>query len=137
MNENEKPAIGSSEAAVLACVDLIARAVQVSEARVAYYLDLYYQLRSRYESEKGRASLADTYDMLASISDALNAILSTPQPTVGLTADPSVSPIEPQEIRPAVREYGETDMDAGLRKFGAYVEKKIEAAENGSKKNRS
>lgn len=57
MNENEKPAIGSSEAAVLTVVELIARAVQVSEERVSYYLDLYYQLRSRYEAE--RPSLDD------------------------------------------------------------------------------
>lgn len=127
MNENEKPEIGTSEAAVLACVDLIARAVQVSEARVAYYLDLYYQLRSRYESEKGRASLDDIYDMLESISDALNTILSTPQPT-GL----SVNPIEPLQIRPVER-ITEADM-AGIGKFGDYVEKRIEEAENRSKK---
>lgn len=49
MNENEKPAIGSSEAAVLTVVELIARAAQMSEQHLAYWLDLYYQVRSRHE----------------------------------------------------------------------------------------
>lgn len=49
MNENEKPAIGSSEAAVLTVVELIARAVQVSEQHLAYWLDLYYQVRKAHE----------------------------------------------------------------------------------------
>ena len=51
MNENEKPAIGSSEAAVLTVVELIARAAQMSEQHLAYWLDLYYQVRSRHEFE--------------------------------------------------------------------------------------
>lgn len=53
MNENEKPVIGSSEAAVLTVVELIARAAQMSEQHLAYWLDLYYQVRSRHEAEKG------------------------------------------------------------------------------------
>lgn len=53
MNENERPAIGSSEAAVLTVVELIARAAQMSEQHLAYWLDLYYQVRSRHEAEKG------------------------------------------------------------------------------------
>ena len=61
MNENEKPVLGSSEAAVLACVDLIARAVQVSEERVSYYLDLYYQVRIRYEAEIRRMPMDDIF----------------------------------------------------------------------------
>lgn len=51
MNENEKPAIGSSEAAVLTVVELIARAAQMSEQHLAYWLDLYYQVRSRHEKD--------------------------------------------------------------------------------------
>lgn len=54
MNENEKPVIGTTEAAVLTCVELIARAAQMSEAHMAYYLDLYYQIRSWHEVEKYR-----------------------------------------------------------------------------------
>ena len=49
MNENERPAIGSSEAAVLTVVELIARAANMSEQHLAYWLDLYYQVRSRHE----------------------------------------------------------------------------------------
>ena len=51
MNENERPAIGSSEAAVLTVVELIARAAQMSEQHLAYWLDLYYQVRSRHERD--------------------------------------------------------------------------------------
>ena len=51
MNENEKPALGSAEAAVLTVVELIARAASMSEQHVSYWLDLYYQVRSRYEFE--------------------------------------------------------------------------------------
>lgn len=51
MNENEKPALGSTEAAVLTVVELIARAASMSEQHLSYWLDLYYQVRSRYEFE--------------------------------------------------------------------------------------
>lgn len=51
MNENEKPALGSTEAAVLTVVELIARAAQMSEQHMSYWLDLYYQVRSRHEFE--------------------------------------------------------------------------------------
>ena len=51
MNENEKPALGSTEAAVLTVVELIARAASMSEQHMSYWLDLYYQVRSRYEFE--------------------------------------------------------------------------------------
>lgn len=79
MNENERPAIGSSEAAVLTVVELIARAVQVSEQHLAYWLDLYYQVRSRHEAEKG-ASVDDVYCLMESISDTLDAIRWPPEP---------------------------------------------------------
>lgn len=45
------PVIGTAEAAVLSCVNLIARAADVEEARLSYWLDLYYQTRRRYEQE--------------------------------------------------------------------------------------
>ena len=50
MNENEKPALGSTEAAVLTVVELIARAAQMSEQHVSYWLDLYYQVRFKHEA---------------------------------------------------------------------------------------
>ena len=51
MSENEKPALGSTEAAVLTVVELIARAASMSEQHMSYWLDLYYQVRSRHEFE--------------------------------------------------------------------------------------
>ena len=59
MNENEKPAIGSSEAAVLTVVELIARAAQMSEQHLAYWLDLYYQVRSRHEKDMTPLDLSE------------------------------------------------------------------------------
>ncbi len=50
MNENEKPALGSTEAAVLTVVELIARAAQMSEQHMSYWLDLYYQVRFKHEA---------------------------------------------------------------------------------------
>lgn len=77
MNENEKPAIGTSEAAVLTVVELIARAAQMSEQHLAYWLDLYYQVRSRHEAEKG-ATADDCCCLLERISETLDAIRWTP-----------------------------------------------------------
>ncbi len=51
MSENNRPELGTTEAAVLTVVELIARAAQMSEAHMAYWLDLYYQVRSRHEAE--------------------------------------------------------------------------------------
>lgn len=140
MNENEKPAIGSSEAAVLTVVELIARAAQMSEQHLAYWLDLYYQVRSRHEKDMTPIDVSElmvkveepdpVLVRLDRIEAKFNEILMTPQPT-GLT----VNPIEPLQIRPVER-ITEADM-AGIGKFGDYVEKRIEEAENRSKKNRS
>lgn len=138
MNENEKPEIGTSEAAVLTVVELIARAAQMSEQHMAYWLDLYYQVRSRREKEMTPLDFSElmvkveepdpVLVRLDRIEAKFNEILSTPQPT-GL----SVNPIEPLQIRPVER-IAEADMDAGIGKFGDYVEKRIEEAENRSKK---
>lgn len=59
MTENERPAIGSSEAAVLTVVELIARAAQMSEQHLAYWLDLYYQVRSRHEKDMTPCDLSE------------------------------------------------------------------------------
>ena len=49
MNENERPALGTTEAAVRACVNLIALATHTGEEHLAYWLDCYYQLRVAHE----------------------------------------------------------------------------------------
>ena len=46
-----RPAIGTAEAAVQSCVRLIASVAGQPEALVAYWLDLYYQVRCVYERE--------------------------------------------------------------------------------------
>lgn len=52
MTPNEtRPAIGTAEAAVQSCVRLIASVAGQPEALVAYWLDLYYQVRCVYERE--------------------------------------------------------------------------------------
>jgi len=49
MNENERPELGTTEAAVRSCVNLIALATHTSEEHLAYWLDLYYQTRVSHE----------------------------------------------------------------------------------------
>ena len=73
MSENERPALGSPEAAVRSMVNLIATAARVDEEQLAYWLDAYYQLRAAYEAEKG-ATADDCYCLLERISDTLDAI---------------------------------------------------------------
>lgn len=83
MSENERPALGSPEAAVRSMVNLIATAARVDEEQLAYWLDAYYQLRAAYEAEKG-ATADDCYCLLERISDTLDAIRwpsSAPEPT--------------------------------------------------------
>ena len=46
-----RPAIGTAEAAVQSCVRLIASVSGQPEALVAYWLDLYWQVRNIYERE--------------------------------------------------------------------------------------
>lgn len=60
MNENEKPALGSTEAAVLTVVELIARAASMSEQHMSYWLDLYYQVRFKHEAAEIYGELAES-----------------------------------------------------------------------------
>lgn len=45
----ERPELGTTEAAVRSCVNLIALATHTSEEHLAYWLDCYYQLRTAHE----------------------------------------------------------------------------------------
>lgn len=51
MARSEAPAIGTTEAAVRSCVSLMAAVFGQSEDLIAYWLDLYFQVRSAYERE--------------------------------------------------------------------------------------
>lgn len=61
INEMNMPALGSPEAAVQSAVNLLAKVTDVNESRLAYYLDMYYQLRCRYECDKDLASLKEVF----------------------------------------------------------------------------
>ena len=55
---NERPELGTTEAAVRACVNLIALATHTDEEHLAYWLDLYYQTRVAHEGLVKRRPLA-------------------------------------------------------------------------------
>ena len=81
MTPNEtRPAIGTAEAAVQSCVRLIASVAGQPEALVAYWLDLYYQVRCAYERENAPEpdpqiiTRADLYPVLRELmQDALKS----------------------------------------------------------------
>lgn len=52
MERSETPAIGTTEAAVRSCVSLMAAVFGQSEELIAYWMDLYFQVRSAYEREQ-------------------------------------------------------------------------------------
>ena len=56
----DAPALGTAEAAVRSCVNLIATATDLHEEQLAYWLDMYYQLRRAYEAE-GAAATDDKF----------------------------------------------------------------------------
>lgn len=51
MEQSEMPALGTAEAAVRSCVSLMAAVMGQREELLAYWLDLYFQVRSAYERE--------------------------------------------------------------------------------------
>ena len=81
MPTNEtRPAIGTAEAAVQSCVRLIASVAGQPEALVAYWLDLYWQVRNIYERENAPEpdpqviTRADLYPVLRELmQDALKS----------------------------------------------------------------
>lgn len=50
---NEDLRLGSTEAAVRSCVNMLAALTSQREEHLAYWLDLYYQVRRAYEIETG------------------------------------------------------------------------------------
>ena len=71
MSENERPALGSPEAAVRSIVNLISLATHTDEDKLAYWLDAYYQLRAAYERDDAPApDMPDPADLAGKL-DAL------------------------------------------------------------------
>lgn len=55
--QKQAPAIGTPEAAVQAAVNLLAKVTNIPESKLAYYLDMYYQLRDAYEAARAEERL--------------------------------------------------------------------------------
>ena len=53
----QAPEIGTPEAAVQSCVNLLAKVTNIPENKLAYYLDMYYQLRDAYEAARAEERL--------------------------------------------------------------------------------
>ena len=67
--KTERPELGTTEAAVRSCVNLIALATHTDEEHLAYWLDLYYQTRAAHESAGPSAD--DLYCLLEQIEAKL------------------------------------------------------------------
>lgn len=73
MENTENVQLGTAEAAVRSCVNLIARATEQREDVLAYWLDLYYQVRLAFEIEQGTVEdpqlirLEDLYPVIREI----------------------------------------------------------------------
>lgn len=61
LEKKDLPELGTPEAAVQTCVNLIARATGKSEDILAYWLDLYYQVRSAYEDAEHNRQLLEQW----------------------------------------------------------------------------
>lgn len=102
MNENEKPALGSTEAAVLTVVELIARAASMSEQHLSYWLDLYYQVRFKHEAAEIYGELAER----TAAPDPVMARLDELEKKIdelknGVTLKMGVRPVHPAPYRTA------------------------------------
>lgn len=152
MNENERPAIGSSEAGVLTVVELIARAANMSEQHLAYWLDLYYQVRSRHETEEpdpvmGRLDelekrIGDLDCVVRDLQCVVSGMLELPEyKNPGRTAWHSIVPPTPPDhyppapprpagrIEPAPTEKAEEEPTPELRLVTPITADEVEQAE--------
>ena len=103
------PALGTPEAAVQTCVNLISRATGQPETVVAYWCDLYFSVRRAYERENGDEApvIIRAEDLLPALRRLWEEVLAMPvtEPTPGqcrhapseaeaneLTAEPTGSP---------------------------------------------
>ena len=113
MNEKtERPELGTTEAAVRSCVNLIALATHTDEEHLAYWLDCYYQLRKAHEdrlaAEEARIQMEEERaEILRSLLGRDDGPSRTPAPTEeDARATARVAPAEetvesPQPAMPA------------------------------------
>ena len=116
MNETrERPELGTTEAAVRSCVNLIALATHTDEEHLAYWLDCYYQLRVAHEGLVKRRPLVledlrispVAADLAQAYAEAFAGPSRTPAPTEeDARATARVAPTEEtvEAPRPAARQ---------------------------------
>ena len=90
------PELGTPEAAVQTCVNLIARATGQSEEHLAYWLDLYYQVRSVYEDEEKRKRQLSRFRDYFVMPGQDEPKASAPEPPEAPSGTPS-PPAEPED----------------------------------------
>jgi len=112
IKETDLPELGTPEAAVQTCVNLISRATGQPEDRLAYWLDLYYQVRSAYEADEHNRQLLEqwrtapnTYQTSPGTGKPIDSvhediIFTTDAPAP--PAEPEGSPPEPPTPKPSV-----------------------------------
>ena len=85
--KTERPELGTTEAAVRSCVNLIALATHTDEEHLAYWLDCYFQLRVAHEGLFKTRSMEDLMimpvaaDLAQACSEAFDGPSRTPAPT--------------------------------------------------------
>lgn len=106
--DNELPKLGTTEAAVRSCVSVIAAVTAQREDVLAYWLDLYYQVRCAYEAERRHEDPAvhnlirieDLYPLLQEMfTRELKSALDGKSvvPLAGIPAEQPDKPAEPEQ----------------------------------------
>lgn len=106
--DNELPKLGTTEAAVRSCVSVIAAVTAQREDVLAYWLDLYYQVRCAYEAEnrhedpavRNLIRIEDLYPLLRDMfTRELKSALDgkTVVPLAGIPTEQPDKPAEPEQ----------------------------------------
>lgn len=93
--QKQAPEIGTPEAAVQSCVNLLAVVTGIPEAKLAYYLDMYYQLRDVYEAAYAEEQL-EAMRLEAATAAACSKIPVYPDPP--RTMNTPTTPTEVTEV---------------------------------------
>ena len=99
------PELGTPEAAVQAAVNLLAKVTGINEDKLAYYLDMYYQLRDAYEAAEAEKRL----EAKRVEEDLLQAVRMYPDPPH--TMNTPAAPADATGVDTSGQE--ETDEDTG------------------------
>ena len=134
-----RPAIGTAEAAVQSCVRLIASVAGQPEALVAYWLDLYYQVRCVYERENAPEpdpwviTRADLYPVMRELmQDALKSAAGDGPPRAS-SAGSATGDGPPRASAPTVAEISgpQTGVKGWAKKKAAIRDRLVSARAEG------